>query len=107
MGEQPCKTRHNPKGNELLQPAVKCRGKEYLRIIYGPEYTLRNNLLRLKKRSLSKKRSLASREFALGMESLERYPIQVAGASIHKELWIPAEELEEFNKHIIGNIDII
>lgn len=59
--------------NELLQPAVKCRGHEYLRIIYGPEYTLEQNLSRLKKRSLSKKRSLALREFALGMESLERF----------------------------------
>lgn len=61
------------KENELLQPAIKCRGKEYLRIIYGPEYTLKNNLERLKKRSLSKKRNLALSEFALGMESLERF----------------------------------
>ena len=61
------------KGVELLQPAVKCRGYEYLRIIYGPEYTLRENLTRLKKRSLSKKRNLALAEFALGMESLERF----------------------------------
>jgi protein phosphatase len=59
------------KGDELLQPAVKCRGKEYLRIIYGPEYML--NLDRLKNRSLGKKRSLALNEFALGMESLERF----------------------------------
>jgi protein phosphatase len=61
------------KGSELLQPAVKCRGREYLRIIYGPEYTLGGNLERLKKRSLSKKRSLALGEFALGVESLERF----------------------------------
>jgi protein phosphatase len=61
------------KGNELLQPAVKCRGREYLRIIYGPEYTLGSNLERLKKRSLGKKRGLALNEFALGMESLERF----------------------------------
>lgn len=61
------------KGNELLQPAVKCRGREYLRIIYGPEYTLGGNLERLQKRSLSKKRSLALNEFALGVESLERF----------------------------------
>ena len=61
------------KGVEILQPAVKCRGREYLRIIYGPEYMLEDNLLRLKKRSLSKKRSLALSEFALGMESLERF----------------------------------
>ena len=61
------------KGTELLQPAVKCRGREYLRIIYGPEYMLEDNLTRLKKRSLSKKRNLALSEFALGMESLERF----------------------------------
>ena len=61
------------KGEELLQPAVKCRGREYLRIIYGPEYQLEGNLARLKKRSLAKKRNLALAEFALGMESLERF----------------------------------
>jgi protein phosphatase len=61
------------KGKELLQPAVKCRGREYLRIIYGPEYTLGANLERLKARSLRKKRDLALNEFALGMESLERF----------------------------------
>ncbi|MDR2560761.1 MAG: polynucleotide kinase-phosphatase [Holophagales bacterium] len=61
------------KGSDLLQPAVKCRGREYLRIIYGPEYLLENNLDRLKKRSLSKKRGLALSEFALGVESLERF----------------------------------
>lgn len=59
--------------NELLQPAVKCRGREYLRIIYGPEYTLGSNMERLKKRSLNKKRRLALAEFSLGMESLERF----------------------------------
>jgi protein phosphatase len=61
------------KGAELLQPAVKCRGREYLRIIYGPEYLLAGNLERLKKRSLGKKRNLALNEFALGMESLEHF----------------------------------
>jgi protein phosphatase len=60
-------------GSELLQPAVKCRGREYLRIIYGPEYMIKDNLKRLKSRSLSRKRSLALSEFALGMESLERF----------------------------------
>ncbi|MDR3292838.1 MAG: polynucleotide kinase-phosphatase [Clostridiales bacterium] len=58
---------------ELLQPAVKCRGREYLRIIYSPEYTMSDKLTRLKKRSLTKKRNLALREFALGMESLNRF----------------------------------
>ena len=58
---------------EVLQPAVKCRGPEYLRIIYGPEYLMPEHLARLKKRSLSRKRSLALREFSLGLESLTRF----------------------------------
>ena len=57
----------------LIQPAVKCRGREYLRIIYGPEYTAAKNLERLRARGLSSKRSLALREFALGIEALERF----------------------------------
>jgi protein phosphatase len=57
----------------LVQPAVKCRGREYLRIIYGPEYTAVENLERLRARGLSTKRSLALREFALGIEALERF----------------------------------
>jgi len=57
----------------LVQPAVKCRGPEYLRIIYGPEYTLPENLDRLRSRGLGAKRSLALREFALGVEGLERF----------------------------------
>jgi len=57
----------------MAQPAIKCRGPEYLRIIYGPEYTEPQNLARLRVRSLSTKRSLALREFALGIEGLERF----------------------------------
>lgn len=57
----------------LVQPAVKCRGPEYLRIIYGPEYTVLANLDRLRSRGLGVKRSLALREFALGIEGLERF----------------------------------
>ena len=57
----------------LIQPALKCRGREYLRIIYGPEYTAPANLERLRKRGLSRKRSLALRELALGIEALERF----------------------------------
>ena len=57
----------------LAQPAVKVRGREYLRIIYGPDYTLADNLERLKSRGLGAKRSLAAREFALGLEALERF----------------------------------
>ncbi len=63
-----------PRGRKgLVQPAVKCRGREYLRLIYGPDYTLANNLSRLRERSLGLKRSLATREFALGIEALERF----------------------------------
>ncbi|MEO1481137.1 MAG: polynucleotide kinase-phosphatase [Myxococcota bacterium] len=57
----------------LVQPALKCRGREYLRIIYGPEYTLDEHLSRLRGRSLGTKRSLALREFALGLEALHRF----------------------------------
>ena len=57
----------------LVQPAVKCRGREYLRIIYGPDYTAEEHLSRLRNRGLSHKRSLALGEFALGVEGLERF----------------------------------
>lgn len=60
-----------PKG--LVQPGIKCRGREYLRIIYGPEYTAERHLSRLRSRGLGHKRSLAQREFALGIEALERF----------------------------------
>jgi hypothetical protein len=55
------------------QPAIKCRGKEYLRIIYGPDYTNPENLSRLRSRGLARKRALALSEFALGIEALERF----------------------------------
>jgi protein phosphatase len=55
----------------LLQPAVKCRGREYLRIIYGPEYTLPEHLERLRARGLQAKRSLTLREFALESEPVD------------------------------------
>jgi protein phosphatase len=56
----------------LVQPGVKCRGREYLRIIYGPDYTEPANLDRLRQRRLGVKRSLALREYALGLEALDR-----------------------------------
>ncbi|AGJ57928.1 polynucleotide kinase-phosphatase [Streptomyces sp. NPDC053741] len=56
----------------LVQPGVKVRGREYLRIIYGPEYTRPENLERLRSRFLGHKRSLALREYALGLEALDR-----------------------------------
>ncbi len=68
----------------ILQPAVKCRGKEYLRIIYGPEYTTDENLESLRKRGLSLKRSLAMREFALGVEALERFVAEAPLRRVHE-----------------------
>jgi len=68
-----------PKG--LAQPGIKCRGPEYLRIIYGPEYTTEVNLTRLRSRGLGHKRSLALREFALGIEALERF---VSGEPLYR-----------------------
>ncbi|HYQ62864.1 polynucleotide kinase-phosphatase [Actinophytocola sp.] len=59
--------------DRLVQPGIKCRGREYLRIIYGPDYTEPANLGRLRRRTLGRKRSLALREYALGMESLTRF----------------------------------
>ncbi|KPC78424.1 polynucleotide kinase-phosphatase [Streptomyces sp. NRRL S-4] len=56
----------------LVQPGIKVRGREYLRIIYGPEYTRPDNLERLRSRFLGHKRSLALREYALGLEALDR-----------------------------------
>ncbi len=68
----------------LVQPAVKCRGRDYLRIIYGPEYTLPHNLERLRSRGLSHKRSLALREFALGVEALERFVCREPLSRVHE-----------------------
>lgn len=71
-----------PRG--LVQPAVKCRGKEYLRLIYGPHYTLSEYLNRLRERGLAAKRSLAMREFALGVESLERFVVREPLHRVHE-----------------------
>ncbi|HTZ08159.1 MAG TPA: polynucleotide kinase-phosphatase [Acidimicrobiales bacterium] len=68
-----------PRG--LAQPGIKVRGREYLRIIYGPEYTAERHLSRLRSRGLGHKRSLALREFALGIEALERF---VAGEPLYR-----------------------
>ena len=82
----------------LLQPAVKCRGREYLRIIYGPEYDTPQHLKRLKQRGLSRKRSLALREFALGVESLERFvrrePLRRVHESVFGVLALESEEVD-------------
>jgi protein phosphatase len=68
-----------PKG--LIQPALKVRGREYLRIIYGPEYDAPEHLERLRARGLVGKRNLALREFALGHEGLKRF---VAGEPLRR-----------------------
>ncbi|MEP6672002.1 MAG: polynucleotide kinase-phosphatase [Chthoniobacter sp.] len=68
----------------VTQPAVKCRGREYLRIIYGPEYTAPVNLERLRSRGVSAKRSLAAREFALGVEGLERFVAREPLRRVHE-----------------------
>jgi len=65
----------------LIQPAIKVRGQEYLRIVYGPEYDLPENLSRLKARNLTGKRRLALQEFALGHEALKRF---VAGETLRR-----------------------
>lgn len=57
----------------LVQPGIKVRGREYLRIIYGPDYTDAANLARLRERDTGHKRSLAAREYALGIEALRRF----------------------------------
>lgn len=68
----------------LLQPAIKCRGREYLRIIYGPHYDRPENLVRLKKRGLGHKRSMALREFALGLEALHRFVEHAPLTRVHQ-----------------------
>jgi len=65
-----------------LQPALKCRGREYLRIIYGPEYT--SQLEKLRKRGLGTKRRLATQEFALGIEGLERFVQRKPLSKVHE-----------------------
>ena len=57
----------------ITQPAIKCRGREYLRLIYGPDYDRPEHLERLRQRGLGAKRSMAFREFALGLEALDRF----------------------------------
>ncbi|HEX6121440.1 MAG TPA: polynucleotide kinase-phosphatase [Dongiaceae bacterium] len=71
----------------LLQPAIKCRGREYLRIIYGANYDAPENLDRLKKRGLGRKRSMASREFALGLEALYRFVEFAPATHVHQAVF--------------------
>jgi protein phosphatase len=68
----------------LIQPALKVRGREYLRIIYGPEYDAPENLIRLRERGLKGKRALALREFALGHEALKRFVAREPLRRVHE-----------------------
>jgi protein phosphatase len=71
----------------MAQPAIKCRGSDYLRIIYGPEYDMTENLSRLPSRGLGKKRSLAIREFLLGQEALHRFHAREPLARVHEAVF--------------------
>ena len=68
----------------LIQPALKVRGREYLRIIYGPEYDAPENLARLRQRGLGGKRNLALRELALGHEALKRFVAREPLRRVHE-----------------------
>jgi len=68
----------------LIQPALKVRGREYLRLIYGPEYDSPDNLARLRERGLGGKRALALKELALGHEALSRFVAREPLRRIHE-----------------------
>jgi protein phosphatase len=70
-----------------VQPAIKCRGREYLRIIYGPEYDAPEHLVRLRSRGLGRKRSLAIREFLLGQEALRRFIAREPLRRVHEAVF--------------------
>jgi hypothetical protein len=45
--------------------------------------------------------------FAVRKSFADRYPVKTVGASVHQELWVPAEELPELNRNIVGKLEII
>ncbi len=45
--------------------------------------------------------------FSVNADFVARYPIKIVGSAIHQELWVPAEELDEFNRNIVGLIEVI
>jgi len=69
---------------KLLQPAIKVRGRKYLNIIYGMDYLLPENLARLKNRNTGKKQKLALKEFALGVEGINRYVNEESIERVHE-----------------------
>lgn len=68
----------------IIQPALKCRGPEYLRLIYGPEYDMPANLERLRVRGVGKKRELALKEFALGYQALKNFVEREPLREVHR-----------------------
>ncbi len=71
----------------VVAPALKCRGREYLRIIYGPEYTAPDQLERLRRRNTGRKMTLALREFALGIEALEQFVARAPLRNVHRAVF--------------------
>jgi protein phosphatase len=86
------------KTGQLVQPAIKVRGPEYLRIIYGLEYDLPQHLKRLKNRKLNTKRSLAVRETSLGIKALEsfvqRKPLRITHQCVFGILALESEPVD-------------
>ncbi len=88
-------------GKRLVQPALKCRGREYLRIIYGADYLRPDILERLKVRKLRGKRKAAINEFALGIEALERFCMKRPLRSIHECVFsVLAMETEDLDPRL-------
>ncbi|MEO7040539.1 MAG: hypothetical protein ABI186_10970, partial [Candidatus Elarobacter sp.] len=78
-----------------IQPALKVRRRDYLRVVYGPEYTLPDQLERLRERGLNTKRRLALAEFSLGLEALHRFVERQPLRSVHECVFgAPALESE-------------
>lgn len=79
-----------------VQPGIKVRGREYLRIVYGPDYT--NSLDVLRDRNLAKKRRLAQREHGLGLEALtaftDRDPLWKVHQSVFAILALESEPVD-------------
>lgn len=75
------KPMENAETSRQVQPGMKVRGREYLRMIYGHDYLQPQRQERLKQRNLQHKQSSALREYALGIESLERL---AAGEPLHR-----------------------
>ncbi|MDQ1122780.1 polynucleotide kinase-phosphatase [Microbacterium trichothecenolyticum] len=71
----------------LAQPGIKVRGAEYLRIIYGPDYLEPAHLERLRDRDVGHKRSMALREYALGVEAIERFVTEEPLWRVHQAVF--------------------